>query len=246
MKSYKLSQQLSRSQKDDGFTLVELLVVVVIIATLVGLSLAGYTKFRGAADKATALGNLRQLQIANANYATDHNGSYVSSFAKDEDGKLTEKWDTNIEFLNNLRGASTISASGWEARDVPTGLLDPKAYRGNGTFHDKLKGSYGAPEVFGVAYGAQGSDSHFKLVQLTAPERTAAFVTAIDWHVVYGGRLTWDGTEGPPGRGIMAYRHNDKALVVYYDGHVGEVTKEDIKRYDGQGGKEHPFWNGAY
>lgn len=228
-----------------GFTLVELLVVIVIIATLFALSLTGYVKFRSAADKATSSTNLRQLQIASANYATDHNGRFVSSFAKDEDGKLTGRWDTNIDFLNNLRGESTKSNSGYESRDVPLSLLDPKAVRGDGRFPKELKGSYGAPEVYGVGYGSPGSDSSYRISQLTNPERTAAFVTAIDWHVVYAGRLSYDGTENPPGRGITAYRHGGKALVAYYDGHVSEMSKGEMKEIDDKGGKEHPFWNGT-
>lgn len=117
--SYKHLRYDKTQCKPQGFTLVELLVVITI---LFALSLASYTKFRSAADKATSLGNLRQLQIANANYATDNNGQFVSSFAKDEDGKLTEKWDTNIDLLQALRGISTKSSSGREARDAPVSL----------------------------------------------------------------------------------------------------------------------------
>lgn len=206
------------------------------------LSLAGYSKFRSAADKATAIGNIRQLQIANANYATDNNGRFVSSFARDGDGKFTGMWNTNIDFLDLFRGESYESE---KHRDyVPVSLLDPKAVRGDGKFNTSLKGSFGAPEVYGVDYGGKNADSSYRLTQLTNPERTAAFVTAIDWHVVYGSRLRWDGTEQPDGRGIIAYRHNGKALVVYYDGRVGELTKADMKEFDKKGGEDNPFWNG--
>lgn len=64
--------------------------------------------------------------------------------------------------------------------------------------------------------------------------------------MVYGGRFTWDGTEGPPRKGIIAYRHGGKALVAYYDGHVGEITKAQMKELDDNGGKEHPLWKDNY
>lgn len=225
-----------------GFTLTELLVVILIIAILVALSFFGLKRMRAMADKSTSIGNLKQLQVANATYAADHNGRYVSSFAQDKNGKLATQWDRNPEFLSCLRGDAPMSKDG--RNDVPTKLLDPVAFRGGGKNYNMLRGSYGMPEVYGVSYGTPNSDSSLNMVQLVSPELTAAFITALDWHVTYGGRLSWNGTEGPVGRGIVAYRHKDRALVVYYDGHVGEISKEDMMEFDEKGGEKHPFWKG--
>jgi prepilin-type processing-associated H-X9-DG protein len=38
------------------------------------------------------------------------------------------------------------------------------------------------------------------------------------------------------------YRHGDKVLVVYFDGHVGEMTKADILEIDKWGGANNAFW----
>jgi prepilin-type N-terminal cleavage/methylation domain-containing protein/prepilin-type processing-associated H-X9-DG protein len=230
----------SRYGKNPGFTLTELLVVIVIVAVLATLVFLGYRRLRAAGDKAMTINNLKQLQTANMLYAEDHNGRYVSSFSRNEDGKLTGQWDRNREFLQHLIGDSAERKLG--RSEVPVKMLDPVAYRGRGKNYDMLRGSYGMPEAYGVSYGAPGADSHLSMARITAAERTAAFVTAIDWHVTYGGRFRWDGTEGPVGRGITAYRHNNKALVAYYDGHVGEISKADMKKIDESGGEEHPFW----
>ena len=64
--------------------------------------------------------------------------------------------------------------------------------------------------------------------------------------MTYGGRLKWEGTEAPYGKGITAYRHVGKALVSYYDGHVSEISKEEMMEIDEKGGEEHPFWKGNY
>lgn len=228
---------------DAAFTLTELLVTIAIIAVLALLSFFGYSRYRGSADKTAAANNLRQLQIANADYASDHGGRYVSGFSRDENMKL-EQWDRNLDFLSRLRGDSPLSKNGRE--DVPVTLLDPAAYRAHGKNYNMLRGSYGIPDVYGVSYGTPDSDSSLKLVQVTSPERTAAFMSAIDWRTTYGARLNWSGDENNVGKGMMAYRHNNKALVAYYDGHVGAVSKEDMKKIDSEGGMEHPFWKGNY
>jgi prepilin-type N-terminal cleavage/methylation domain-containing protein/prepilin-type processing-associated H-X9-DG protein len=55
-----------------GFTLVELLVVVAIIALLLGILLPALGMARAATQSAMCMSNLRQLGIANLTYATEH------------------------------------------------------------------------------------------------------------------------------------------------------------------------------
>ncbi len=57
-----------------GFTLVELLVVLGIIALLVGLLLPTLSRARAAARQTACLSNLRQLQTANCLYLLDSDG----------------------------------------------------------------------------------------------------------------------------------------------------------------------------
>lgn len=57
-----------------GFTLVELLVVVGVIALLVGLLLPAFSKAREVARQITCSSNLRQLALAAIQYANDNKG----------------------------------------------------------------------------------------------------------------------------------------------------------------------------
>jgi prepilin-type N-terminal cleavage/methylation domain-containing protein/prepilin-type processing-associated H-X9-DG protein len=57
-----------------GFTLVELLVVIGIIAMLIGLLLPALRRARQAAEGAACLSNLRQLSMAVFSFSTDHLG----------------------------------------------------------------------------------------------------------------------------------------------------------------------------
>ena len=80
---------------------------------------------------------------------------------------------------------------------------------------------------------------------LATPAQTAAFVTAVNWLVHYSGRKGWDGKEGKVNAPRIAYRWKGKALVVYYDGHVGEITEEELLELDQRGGRNNAFWNGV-
>jgi prepilin-type N-terminal cleavage/methylation domain-containing protein/prepilin-type processing-associated H-X9-DG protein len=60
-----------------GFTLVELMVVIGIIALLISILMPSLRRAREAASSAACLSNLRQIGLAFATYANDHRGSVV-------------------------------------------------------------------------------------------------------------------------------------------------------------------------
>lgn len=62
-----------RKKQQNGFSLVELLVVIVVIAMLVALLLPAVQSARGSARRIQCVNNLRQIGLATANYASANN-----------------------------------------------------------------------------------------------------------------------------------------------------------------------------
>ena len=79
-----------RRSRVRGFTLIELIVVVAIIGTLVGLLFPAIHRAREAGKRVFCASNLRQLHIANVMYADDH-GEFVAA-ASDMSGANRKRW----------------------------------------------------------------------------------------------------------------------------------------------------------
>jgi prepilin-type N-terminal cleavage/methylation domain-containing protein len=77
--------------RQTGFTLVELLVTLSIIAVLLCILLPCLSKARQQGRQAVCASNLRQLFIANSGYAIENNGYYVLA-AEDIWGKNLHRW----------------------------------------------------------------------------------------------------------------------------------------------------------
>lgn len=230
-----------------GFTLTELLVVITIIAVLASLSLMMFTRMRTVADRASATKSLSALQMANTLYASEHNGNYISHSLNDESGNRAQIpwWFQNTEFLAYFRGQVT-QTSGNGSRAIPVDMLDPVVLRAKQSKFDRIYASYGI-NIHGLpAMGGgkiKNGGVNYTTNTVKRPSESMAFASSSDLSIRYNSRFKWDGQEGKKSDSRIAYRHNNKAIVAYFDGHVGEVSKADMEEIDRtRGGSQSAFW----
>ena len=70
---------MNRLQK--GFTLIELMIVIAIIAILAAILIPNFLHARAQSQSASCQGNEKQLATALEEYAVDHSGTYPATFA---------------------------------------------------------------------------------------------------------------------------------------------------------------------
>ncbi len=104
----------ARRERVEGFTLIELLVTVAIIGILASLLLPSLTKAHGRGQQVYCMNNLRQLALAWAIYAQDHNDRLAYNLGATEISQMLDRnehynwansimnWETNASNTNVL------------------------------------------------------------------------------------------------------------------------------------------------
>ncbi|HEY5478449.1 MAG TPA: prepilin-type N-terminal cleavage/methylation domain-containing protein [Gaiellaceae bacterium] len=78
--------------KEEGFTLVELLMVIVVIGVLISIAVVGYLGFSDRADSTVAKANVRTVVPAMTSYYTEHS-TYIGATLT----TLHEAYDLEID-----------------------------------------------------------------------------------------------------------------------------------------------------
>ena len=231
-----------------GFTLIELLVVIAIIALLLAILMPSLRKAKDIAKQVVCKNNCKTFGLANAMYAAEYNGYFVSN----NDSTLplingrAPIWCTNQTFIDYL--AMSNEETAWS---VPKGsfVLPDKYQCPSARLRDKDDSSWG-PWIIRTSYAMNGySGANFwsgnpwrstkirnssgKIIfiggsDILAIRDKAAYKTYWD---LYG-----DIYRHPDNFGgsiaMTSYRHSEKTNITFADGHVDSMKKEDVFTYD--------------
>lgn len=168
-----------------GFTLVELLVVVAILALLISLLLPALGRARDVAITVRCASNLRQIGVAAGTYTTDNN-SYMLPGNADPNARLSSGF-SNISW-HRLLSVQYMDASGGALRcpAIPTiGLPQGSPQRNRGQFNPTNSSSEAR---FNTVEWSNGSDgtltaaSYIMNLMANSPLAGAGWTTGSTWN----------------------------------------------------------------
>jgi len=95
---------------EQGYSLVELMIVVAIIATLAAIAIPSYTEMVNQAKVVAAMGDIRHIQFE-IEFFFANNGSYPESLSQVNEGDRRDPWGELYQYLK-IAGASSDKGKG--------------------------------------------------------------------------------------------------------------------------------------
>jgi type IV pilus assembly protein PilA len=117
----KLLQHLNKKKADKGFTLVELLVVIVIIGILAAVALPNFLSQTTKAKTSGAKQAIAVVNRAQVAYRTD-NSAFASNFDVLALGNITDTKKSSADYKYSMNGATDLATMNADPVDATAGI----------------------------------------------------------------------------------------------------------------------------
>jgi prepilin-type N-terminal cleavage/methylation domain-containing protein len=202
-----------RRPRRRGFSLIELLTVIAVLALLCAILFPVFARAREAARRTTCLSNLRQLVTAHHLYVQDYDETLPTWFLPGANGLIT--WPV---FFGSYYRDPQILRQGFVP---PTDLIQPPCLadyallawgpRGDGSAadpHSRFPGSDWSPRM---------APLRMQLAEVRRPAETAQFA---------------DGFTCAQDTAIKSQHQDNALLVAFVDGHARRVSRQEWRQVD--------------
>jgi prepilin-type N-terminal cleavage/methylation domain-containing protein len=119
-------------RREKGFTLIELMIVVVIIGILAAIAIPNFIAMQARAKEGSTKSNMHTVQLAAEDYGVQNDGTYATTM------DATHVANSLPQNFKNPFDASTGSGNAWEARSVSA---DPATKSGIASYGDTSTGT---------------------------------------------------------------------------------------------------------
>jgi prepilin-type N-terminal cleavage/methylation domain-containing protein/prepilin-type processing-associated H-X9-DG protein len=229
-----------------GFTLLELLIVIAILALLVSILLPNLSRSKELARKAVCLSNIRHLAVSNHLYAQDNGGCFVLA-SEDIWRRNLRRWhgrrDTVNEAFDPRRGPLTPYMGSAGLKECPSFCkeCDFSDTAGQEAAFEAGCGGYGYNQSYiggrndRYGIGEKASVSSARIEDVSVPGSTVMFTDSAYVTMTGSGRTKiaysfceppfWEfGDPGGPSSMMpdptIDFRHLDQCNVSWADGHA--------------------------
>lgn len=218
-------------KKRTKFTLIELLIVIAIIAILAGMLLPALNKARETARAIQCTSNMKTIGTVSAMYLSENEDVMFPNI----DGSGGSPWyNTDTHTLHFIR--MLLNKNDWAATWVPKKVLCPQIERWkcneyNGATVGVWARYIGTVRISFYAINCSQAtlQNGYKAMHLRKVKNPSSKLQWIEtrgkanstnsegkWDIAY-----WVNPENNPEQGGVAYSHNNRANVLFFDGHVG-------------------------
>lgn len=213
-----------RHPKHKAFTLIELLVVISIISLLISILLPALSKARQAARSMQCLSQLRQVGLAAAQYAYDHDGEFQSRIWLNYSASNT---------LNDYLGLTTPAIAD-SIVTCPQWQMSFKTYGWN------FNRTYAVSNYGSYEYSKGVEIDNYDDVNM--PSNMVWFMDGVAVVDIAGRGWYYDMNLKPSRVGEFQHLHSDATNFVFIDGHAATVGRNEVEYKTAN--ETYSFWYG--